>query len=105
MAWFILVIAGVLEAVWALGLKTTHGFTRLVPSIVTAVAIVASMVLLARAARTLPISTAYPVWVSIGVVGAVVGGVAFFEESMPPLRVVFLVLLLVSIIGLKLTGD
>ena len=105
MAWLVLIVAGVLEAVWSLGLKYTHGFTRLVPSLITGVAIVASMLLLARAARTLPISTAYAVWVGIGVVGATLGGALLFDEAMPPLRVVFILLLVVSIIGVKLTSS
>lgn len=104
MAWFVLVLAGVLEVVWSLGLKYTHGFTRVLPSIITGAAIVASLGLLAQAARTLPIGTAYPVWVGIGVLGATIGGVVLFGEPMPPLRVVFVVLLVVSILGLKLTS-
>jgi quaternary ammonium compound-resistance protein SugE len=104
MVWFILIVAGLLEVVWAIGLKYTQGFTRLVPSAITATAIVASMVLLARAARTLPIGTAYAIWVGIGVVGAAVGGVVLFDEAMPPRRVAFLVLLIASIIGLKTTA-
>lgn len=74
------------------------------PSIITGLAIVASMVLLAQASRTLPIGTAYAVWVGIGVVGATIGGVVLFGEAMPPLRVVFVVLLIVAIVGLKLTS-
>lgn len=104
MVWFVLVIAGLLEVVWSLGLKYTQGFTRPIPSVITGVAIVASLLLLARAARTLPIGTAYAVWVGIGVVGAAIGGVVLFDESMPPLRIVFVVLLVGSIVGLKLTA-
>lgn len=104
MAWFALIFAGLLEVVWALGLKHTHGFTRPLPSVITGAAIVASMLLLAIAARTLPIGTAYAVWVGIGAVGAAIGGVLLFDEAMPPLRLVFLVLLVVSIVGLKLTA-
>lgn len=104
MSWIVLVVAGVLEAVWSLGLKYTHGFTRPLPSVITGTAIVASMLLLARAARTLPIGTAYAVWVGIGVVGAAIGGVVLFGETMPAPRVVFILLLVVSIVGLKLTS-
>ena len=104
MAWFLLVIAGLLEIVWSLGLKYTHGFTRPLPSIVTGAAILGSMLLLARAARTLPIGTAYAVWVGIGVVGTAIGGVMLFNEPLTILRVGFLVLLVVAIIGLKLTS-
>jgi quaternary ammonium compound-resistance protein SugE len=104
MAWFVLVIAGLLEVVWSLGLKSTEGFTRLGPSVAVGGAIVASMVLLAHSAKTLPIGTAYAVWVGMGVVGTAIGGVVLFDEAMPPLRVVFLIGLIVSIVGLKLTA-
>lgn len=104
MAWVALIVAGLLEVVWSLGLKYTEGFTRLVPSVITGVAIVASMALLAHAARTLPIGTAYAVWVGIGVVGAAVGGVVLFGEALSPLRALFIALLIVSIIGLKATA-
>ncbi|MBX3125463.1 MAG: quaternary ammonium compound efflux SMR transporter SugE [Polyangiaceae bacterium] len=104
MAWFVLIVAGVLEVVWSLGLKYTQGFTRPVPSVITSTAIVASMVLLARATRTLPIGTAYAVWVGIGVVGTAVGGALLFGEPMPPLRAAFVALLLVALVGLKMTS-
>lgn len=104
MAWFILLLAGALEVVWSLGLKYTDGFTRLGPSLITGAAIVASMVLLAQAARTLPIGTAYAVWVGIGAAGAAIGGVVLFGESMSLPRLLFVALLIVSIVGLKLTS-
>ncbi|HSC86728.1 MAG TPA: SMR family transporter [Polyangiaceae bacterium] len=104
MAWLFLIVAGVLEVVWSLGLKYTEGFTRPLPSVLTGAAIVASMVLLARAARTLPIGTAYAVWVGIGVAGAAIGGAVLFGEAMPPLRAAFVLLLLGAIIGLKVTS-
>lgn len=103
MAWVTLFFAGLLEVVWALGLKYTHGFTRPLPSIITGAAIIGSMVLLARAARTLPIGTAYAVWVSIGVVGAFIGGAVLFDEPTPPLRIAFVALLIVAVVGLKTT--
>lgn len=105
MAWFVLIVAGLFEVAWALGLKSTEGFTRLVPSLLTGTAIVVSMVLLARASRTIPIGTAYATWVGIGVLGAAIGGAALFDESMPPARVFFLVLLLVSVVGIKATSN
>jgi len=105
MAWFVLIVAGVLEVVWSLGLKYTQGFTRPVPSIITGTAIVASMFLLARAARTLPIGTAYAIWGGIGVGGAAIGGAVLFSEPMPPQRVGFIALLLVAIAGLKATSS
>ena len=104
MAWLVLISAGILEVTWSLGLKYTHGFTRPVPSVFTGTAIVASLLLLAHAARTLPIGTAYAVWVGIGVVGAAIGGVVLFDEAMPPLRIVCVALLVVSLVGLKLTS-
>lgn len=104
MAWLILLLAGILEIAWSLGLKYTEGFTRPGPSVITGLAMAASMVLLAQAARTLPIGTAYAVWVGIGALGAAIGGVVLFDEAMPPLRLVFIVLLIVSIVGLKLTS-
>jgi quaternary ammonium compound-resistance protein SugE len=104
MAWFILVVAGLLEVVWSLGLKLTAGFTRLVPSVVTGAAIVGSMLLLARAAQTLPIGTAYAVWVGIGVIGATMGGIVLFDEPVTVARLGFLALLVVAIAGLKLTA-
>ena len=105
MSWFLLVIAGLLEVCWAIGLKYTEGFTRLVPSVLTIVALVASMGLLGVAARNLPIGTAYGVWVGIGALGAAIGGIFLFGETANPARLGFLALLLVSIIGLKLTSD
>jgi quaternary ammonium compound-resistance protein SugE len=102
-AWLVLFVAGLLETGWAIGLKYTAGFTRLWPSLATGAAIVASMLLLSWAARTLPIGTAYAVWVGIGASGAAVLGIVFLGESATPARLVFLLLLVVSIVGLKLT--
>ena len=104
MVWFVLVLAGLFEVVWSLGLKYTDGFTRPLPSLITASAIVASLVLLAHAARTLPIGTAYAVWVGMGAVGAAIGGVVLFGETMPPTRAFFLALIVVAIVGLKFTS-
>lgn len=106
MAWILLIVAGLLETGWAIGLKYTEGFTRPIPSILTVVGIVASMYLLSVAARTLPIGTAYAVWVGIGAAGAVILGMLLLGESRNPARLLFLALLLVSIVGLKFTsGD
>ena len=103
MAWILLVIAGILEAAWAIGLKYTHGFTKPVPSVLTIAGIVASMYLLAVAARTLPIGTAYGVWVGIGTFGTVILGMALLGEPATLSRIFFLALLLVAIVGLKFT--
>jgi len=104
MAWIYLVIAGLLETGWAIGLKYTDGFTRLVPSLLTASAIAASMFLLAIAARTIPIGTAYAIWVGIGAVGAVLLGIVLFDEPRDASRLFFVALLVVALIGLKLTA-
>jgi quaternary ammonium compound-resistance protein SugE len=104
MPWVLLVIAGLLEAGWAVGLKFTNGFTKPLPSILTIAGIVASMYLLAVAARSLPIGTAYAVWVGIGTFGAVVLGMALLGEPAGPMRIFFLALLLVSIVGLKVAA-
>ena len=105
MAWLLLVIAGVLEAGWAVGLKFTNGFTKPLPSVLTIAGIVASMYLLSVAARSLPIGTAYAVWVGIGTLGAVILGMTLLGEPATPLRIFFLALLLVSIIGLKFSAN
>jgi quaternary ammonium compound-resistance protein SugE len=104
MAWLLLLLAGLFEVGWAIGLKYTQGFTRLWPTLGTAAALVASMVLLERAVRELPIGTAYAVWVGIGAAGTAVLGIALLGESASPLRILFLVLLIVAILGLKLSA-
>lgn len=101
LAWVYLIIAGLLEVCWAIGLKYTEGFTKLTPSIFTIVTFSLSMFLLAKATHTLPISTAYAIWVGIGVLGATILGSFLFQEPFTPTRILFLCLLLVSIVGLK----
>ena len=104
MAWWMLIVAGLFEAGWAVGLKYTHGFTRPVASALTIFAIVVSMWLLASATRTIPIGTAYAVWVGVGAVGAALLGVVLFREPLTLARAGFLALLVVAIAGLKLTA-
>lgn len=104
-AWIYLILAGLLEVCWAVGLKYTEGFTRLIPSIFTLTTLAASMFLLAKAANTLPIGTAYAIWVGIGAVGAGILGIVLFKEPVTLARVGFMVLLIVSIIGLKFTAS
>jgi len=104
MSWVLLIVAGLLKSTWAVGLKFTDGFTRVIPSILVGIAIVASMVLLAIAVRDLPIGTAYAVWVSIGILGAAIGQAMFFHQPLRPVQIFFLVLLLSSVVGLKLTS-
>lgn len=103
-AWIFLVIAGLLEICWAIGLKYTEGFSRFIPSLFTILAMVLSMYLLGRAASVLPIGTAYGVWVGIGTVGAGILGIILFKEPASAMKVVFLITLVISIVGLKLTS-
>ncbi len=103
-AWIILVIAGLLEVIWAIGLKYSHGFTRLTPSIVTLVAMAASVFLLAYAMKILPAGTAYAVWTGIGAVGTAILGIVLLGESASLARVLSLGLILAGIIGLKLAS-
>lgn len=103
MSWIVLLIAGLLEVVWAVGLKYTHGFSRLTPSVITIVAMVLSMALLAWAMKSLPVGTAYAVWTGIGAVGAAITGIVLLGESANPMRLASLALIVVGIIGLKLS--
>ena len=105
MAWTILVIAGILEVGWAVGLKYTEGFSRLGPTILTVLAMVASMGLLGIAVRTLPIGTAYAVWTGIGTVGAALFGILVLGESVNPLRLICLMLIIGGILGLKVLSN
>jgi quaternary ammonium compound-resistance protein SugE len=100
-SWLILIIAGFLETAWAIGLKYTEGFTRLVPSLFTTGAIVASMYLLSRATQNIPIGTAYAVWVGIGALGTAILGVLLLQEPVSWSRLFFMGLLVVAIVGLK----
>ncbi|WP_373047110.1 DMT family transporter [Vulgatibacter sp.] len=104
MSWLLLVVAGLLEVGWSLGLKWSDGFSRPLPTLFTIVALVASMGLLGLAAKQLPIGTAYGVWVGIGALGAAIGGIVIFGEPASAGRLFFLGLLLVSIVGLKVTS-
>lgn len=103
MAWVYLFVAGLLEIVWALGLKASHGFTRPLISVFTIVAMAASFYLLAQAMRSLPVGTAYAIWVGIGAVGTVVLGVVLYGDSASPWRLASLVLVLAGLVGLKLS--
>lgn len=103
MAWLMLVVAGLLEVGWAIGLKASEGFSRPVPSVLTIIALAGSMVLLGLAVRTLPIGSAYAVWVGIGAVGAAILGIIVFDEPATAGRLGFLALLVVALVGLRLT--
>ncbi|HCM9559767.1 TPA: quaternary ammonium compound efflux SMR transporter SugE [Enterobacter cloacae subsp. cloacae] len=104
MSWIILVIAGLLEVVWAIGLKYTHGFTRLTPSVITVTAMIVSIVLLSWTMRSLPVGTAYAVWTGIGAVGAAITGILLLGESASLARIASLALIVCGIIGLKLSA-
>jgi quaternary ammonium compound-resistance protein SugE len=104
MPWIYLVLAGLLEVVWAIGLKYTEGFTRLWPSVITASAMLASIVLLGLAVKSLPIGTAYAIWTGIGAVGAVILGIVLFGDAASPLRLACVGLVVLGMLGLKLTG-
>src|SRR5215213_4419566 len=102
MAWIYLVLAGLFEIGWAIGLKYTDGFTRLVPSLLTAISMVVSVALLGLALKTLPIGTGYAVWTGIGTVGTALLGIALFGEHATALRLISIGLIISGIVGLKL---
>lgn len=101
MHWFVLIIAGVLEIFWAIGLKYSDGFRKPLPGIATLVCMILSMGMLAFAVRKLPVGTAYAVWTGIGAAGTAILGILLFEESREPVRLLFLLLIIVGIVGLK----
>jgi quaternary ammonium compound-resistance protein SugE len=102
MAWLVLFAAGALEIGWAIGLKYTDGFTRLVPSLVTVAGMVLSLTLLGLTVRTLPVGTAYAVWTGVGTVGTVLLGIVLFGESAEPFRLGFVAVIVAGFVGLKL---
>ena len=102
MAWAVLFVAGLMEIGWAIGLKYTEGFTRLVPSVLTLACMTASVVLLGLAVRTLPIGTAYAVWTGIGAVGTAILGIILFGDPATALRLACIGLIVAGIVGLKL---
>ncbi len=104
MAWFILIVAGLFEVGWAVGLKYTEGFTRFWPSVGTAASMAISVVLLGIAMKSLPMSTAYSVWVGIGAVGAVVLGIVLFKEPASVARLLSVALVMAGIVGLQMTS-
>ncbi|CAN7603047.1 multidrug efflux SMR transporter [Rhizobium sp. LjRoot30] len=104
MAWFLLFLAGVLEIGWAVGLKYTDGFTRPIPTALTAASMVASVVLLGIAVRTLPLGTAYAIWTGIGTVGTVALGIFLFSEPATAVRLICVGLIVAGIAGLKATA-
>lgn len=104
MAWLFLLIAGLFETAWAIGLKYTDGFTKLLPSVFTAISMIFSLYFLSLALKTLPIGTAYAVWTGIGALGAFVFGILLFKEPIDFWRVFFISLLIIALVGLKKTS-
>lgn len=101
-AWLLLFAAGLLEVVWAVGLKYTEGFSRLLPSVVTVAAMIASVWLLALALKTIPVGTGYAVWTGIGAVGTAILGIVLFSEPATAARLACIALIVAGILGLKL---
>ncbi|HEX4842730.1 MAG TPA: quaternary ammonium compound efflux SMR transporter SugE [Limnobacter sp.] len=104
MSWLILLVAGLFEVVWAIGLKYTDGFTRLWPSVITVLAATISFVLLGVAMKSLPVGTAYAVWVGIGAAGTVILGIVLFKEPAHAARLISVGLIFLGVLGLKLSS-
>jgi quaternary ammonium compound-resistance protein SugE len=104
MAWIILVLAGLFEVVWAIGLKYTEGFTRLWPTVLTVLAMLISVWLLGIAMKSLPAGTAYSIWVGVGAVGTVILGMLLFNEPANVMRLFSVALIVAGVIGLKLAS-
>jgi quaternary ammonium compound-resistance protein SugE len=102
MSWFILFIAGLFEIAWAIGIKYTEGWTRLWPSVLTVIAMIASFYFLSLALKHLPMGTAYAVWTGIGTIGTVVYGIVFFKEPTDILRIACIMLIIFGIVGLRI---
>lgn len=105
MGWIYLLIAGVLECLWAIGLKYSDGFTRLWPSLFTAVLIVVSLALLSLAMRTIPVGTAYAVWSGIGASALAIVGILFMQEPGGTIRLLCIGMIIAGVVGLKLFGE
>jgi len=104
MAWFLLFLAGLFECGWAIGLKYTDGFTRPMPTILTVISMVVSVILLGLAVKTLPVGTAYAIWTGIGMVGTVLLGVWLLGDAASASRLICITLIVAGIAGLKLTA-
>ncbi|MFO0926789.1 MAG: quaternary ammonium compound efflux SMR transporter SugE [Gemmataceae bacterium] len=104
MEWIYLLVAGLLEVGWAVGMKYTDGFTRPLPTVVTVVGMIASVFFLALAVQTIPLGTGYAVWTGIGAVGTVLLGIVLFGESAAGPRLIFIAIILLGIVGLKVTS-
>jgi quaternary ammonium compound-resistance protein SugE len=104
MAWILLIVAGALEVIWAFFMKQSQGFTRPIPSVITVATMIASFALLSVSMRTLPLGTAYTIWIGIGAVGAFLVGILLLGESASPVRVGAVVLIVVGLIAMKLSS-
>jgi quaternary ammonium compound-resistance protein SugE len=104
MAWVLLSVAGIFEIAFAFGMKWSQGFTRLIPALFTVATGLSSVVLLSRSLRTLPVGTAYAVWTGIGAAGTAILGMAALGDTVAPMRVICIVLILTGVIGLKLVS-
>lgn len=105
MAWIYLLIAGILEVVWASAMKQSYGFTRVVPTITMVLAMVGSFTLLALSMRAIPLGTAYPIWTGIGAVGAFLVGIFLLSEPVNPMRIVAISMILAGMVLLKLSSS
>ncbi len=105
MAWIYLIIAGILEIAWAIGLKYTEGFSRLWPSVGTIGAMIISIILLSIAMKTIPVGTAYAVWTGIGAAGTAVLGIWLFDEARDLMRIACIALIVAGVIGLRLASE
>lgn len=101
MAWIYIIMAGLLEIVWVIGLKYSHGFTKIIPSIFTVVIIIFSFFLLSKALHSIPLGTGYAIFTGLGTVGTVVIGMLFLDETINPLKVFFMALMILGMIGIK----
>jgi quaternary ammonium compound-resistance protein SugE len=104
MAWFVLVVAGLFEVLWAFSMKQSHGFTRLIPSLITIIGMLVSFALLAFSMRTLPLGTAYTIWTGIGAVGAFLVGITFLGEQSNVMRICAAVLILSGLVLMKISS-
>jgi quaternary ammonium compound-resistance protein SugE len=102
MSWIYLFIAGLFEIAWAIGLKYTEGFTNLLPSALTIIGMILSFYFLSAAVKTIPIGTAYGIWTGIGAVGTAILGIILFDESKDFIRIFFILLIVIGIVGLKI---
>jgi quaternary ammonium compound-resistance protein SugE len=104
MKWLILTIAGLFEVWWAVGLRYSHGFTKLVPSVFTLIGMIASFYFLSLALKELPLGTAYAIWTGIGTIGTVIFGIILFKEPIDIIRMICILFIIVGIVGLKLVS-